>query len=140
MIVDYSSASPLTSLNDSVASAYTYGSFGGDGITSSSIGASGLYTVGVGSTSDVLSLGAADRTTWQGHTVDGTAVLVRFTYAGDANLDGTIDATDYGIVDNYVQFPGTSGFALGDFNYDGTVDGTDYGIIDNTFQSHVAVL
>jgi hypothetical protein len=45
-----------------------------------------------------------------------------------------IDGADYGVIDNYVQFPGTDGYANGDFNYDGIIDGADYGIIDNTIQ------
>jgi MYXO-CTERM domain-containing protein len=50
------------------------------------------------------------------------------------NLDGLVDAQDYGIIDNWVQFPGTSGYASGDINYDGVIDAADYGIIDNTIQ------
>ena len=41
---------------------------------------------------------------------------------------------DYGVIDNYFQFPGTTGYANGDFNYDGIIDAGDYGIIDNTYQ------
>jgi len=49
-------------------------------------------------------------------------------------LDGLVDAADYGVIDNWVQFPGTSGYANGDINYDGVIDAGDYGIIDNTIQ------
>ena len=61
-------------------------------------------------------------------------LLVMYTYTGDLDLNGTIDGADYGIIDNYVQFPGTSGYANGDFNYDGIIDGADYGLIDNAIQ------
>jgi hypothetical protein len=57
-----------------------------------------------------------------------------YTYAGDLNLDGRIDAQDYGIIDNFVQFPGTRHYANGDINYDGVIDAVDYGIIDNAIQ------
>jgi hypothetical protein len=50
-----------------------------------------------------------------------------YTYAGDVNFDGLVDASDYGIIDNYFQFPGTTGYANGDFNYDGVIDAGDYG-------------
>jgi hypothetical protein len=50
-------------------------------------------------------------------------------------LDGTIDGGDYGVIDNFVQVPGASGYANGDFNYDGVIDGGDYGIIDNNIQA-----
>jgi hypothetical protein len=45
-----------------------------------------------------------------------------------------VDGADYGVIDNYVQFPGTDGYVNGDFNYDGVIDGADYGVIDNTIQ------
>jgi hypothetical protein len=54
--------------------------------------------------------------------------------AGDMNFDGLVDAQDYGTIDNWVQFPGTDGYANGDLNYDGVIDAADYGIIDNTIQ------
>jgi hypothetical protein len=63
-----------------------------------------------------------------------------YTYAGDANLDGTIDGGDYGIIDNFVQVPNADGYANGDFNYDGVIDGGDYGIIDNNVQAQGAPL
>jgi hypothetical protein len=46
-----------------------------------------------------------------------------------------IDGGDYGVIDNFVQVPGTFGYANGDFNYDGVIDGGDYGIIDNNVQA-----
>jgi hypothetical protein len=143
MIVDYASgsSSPLATLNGDVGRGYNYGDFAGNGIVSSSAGTSGVYTVGLGSTGEVLSISGNEQATWHGHTVDASAVLVRFTYAGDANLDGTVDASDYGIVDNYYQFSGTNGqFAYGDFNYDGVIDATDYGLIDNAYQMQSGVL
>ena len=71
---------------------------------------------------------------WNGVTVDATSVLVKYTYSGDLNMDGLIDGADYGTIDNYVQFPGTSGYANGDFNFDGLIDGADYGLLDNAVQ------
>ena len=69
-----------------------------------------------------------------GVSVDGGDVLVMYSYAGDLNLDGRVDAQDYGVIDNWVQFPGTSGHANGDLNYDGVIDAVDYGYIDNNIQ------
>ena len=40
--------------------------------------------------------------------MSATDIVVRYTYAGDLNLDGSIDGADYGMIDNYVQFPGTT--------------------------------
>src|SRR5688572_9623679 len=49
-------------------------------------------------------------------------------------MDGLIDGADYGIIDNSVQFPGTTGYHNGDLNFDGVIDGADYGVIDNAVQ------
>src|SRR5690349_20090338 len=54
-----------------------------------------------------------------------SSVIAMYTYAGDANLDGTIMADDYGIIDS--AFGGGSAFASGDFNYDGLLDSRDLG-------------
>jgi hypothetical protein len=69
-----------------------------------------------------------------GVSVGGSDVLVMYSYAGDLNLDGRVDAQDYGTIDNWVQFPGTDGYWNGDINFDGVIDAVDYGIIDNAIQ------
>jgi hypothetical protein len=140
MIVDYNSSSPITSLGSSFATAYAYGDWSGNGITSSVAGANPLYTLGMNSASAVLGISDTEQAEWRGRTVDGTAVIVRFTYAGDVNLDGLVDASDYGSIDNWVQFAGTSGYANGDLNFDGVIDAADYGIIDNGVQMQGAPL
>ena len=72
--------------------------------------------------------------TFGGVSVDADDVLVMYTYAGDVNLDGLVDGADYGTLDNWIQFPGTDGYANGDVNYDGVIDGADYGTLDNSIQ------
>jgi hypothetical protein len=61
--------------------------------------------------------------------VDGSAVLVRTTLAGDANLDGTVDFNDLvKLAQNYnaqVSSTTESWWTHGDFNYDGSVDFND---------------
>jgi hypothetical protein len=59
-------------------------------------------------------------------------VLVKYTYYGDANLDGIVNGADYQQIDNGFGMHLT-GWSNGDFNYDGVVDGSDYSLIDNTF-------
>ncbi len=61
-------------------------------------------------------------------------VLVKYTYFGDANLDGMVDGSDYTKIDN--AFGGTlTGWLNGDFNYDNRIDGSDYTLIDNAFNT-----
>ena len=73
------------------------------------------------------------------HPFDGTtpaaaAILIKYTYYGDANLDGKVDGSDYSLIDNgYASH--LAGWYNGDFNYDGVVNGTDYTLIDNVFNT-----
>jgi parallel beta-helix repeat protein len=46
---------------------------------------------------------------------------------GDANLDGIVDGSDFGIW-NSNKFTGVARWSRGDFNADGFVDGSDFGI------------
>jgi hypothetical protein len=151
MIVDYTGASPIGTFDGSaytgmtrlLADNYNFGGWDGaaTGITSSSAAAGGgLTTLAISDAQAALGIFATDTALWNGQIVDGTSVLVMYTYGGDLNLDGLVDASDYGIIDNSFQFPGTTGYANGDFNYDGVIDAGDYGIIDNSFQLQGAPL
>jgi hypothetical protein len=94
----------------------------------------GTTTIGVASAEQILFIAPTATGTFSGQPVTGATTLAVYTYAGDLNIDGRVDAQDYGIIDNWVQFPGTRGYANGDINYDGVIDAADYGIIDNTIQ------
>ncbi len=59
-------------------------------------------------------------------------ILIRQTYFGDTNLNGTVDGSDYSRID--AAYHGVaSGWFNGDFNYDQSIDGSDYTLIDNAF-------
>jgi autotransporter-associated beta strand protein len=122
-----------TGLTGLIASAYNFSSWDGPGITTSMPDAGptkALTTLAIGNAEDTFYAGG----TFGGVPVTSGDVLVMYTYAGDLNLDGLIDGADYGVIDNWVQFPGSSGYANGDINYDGVIDGADYGVIDNAVQ------
>jgi hypothetical protein len=123
-------STPLSAVEGYIRAAYNFNAWDGAGLLTTQPDAlAGLTTLAV-STAD-----RAARDSFGGFSVGGENVLVMYTYAGDANLDGVIDGGDYGVIDNFVQVPGASGYANGDFNYDGVVDGGDYGIIDNNIQA-----
>ncbi len=46
---------------------------------------------------------------------------------GDANLDGVVDGSDFGLW-NAHKFTASDSFCLGDFNTDGVIDGSDFGL------------
>jgi fibronectin-binding autotransporter adhesin len=76
-------------------------------------------------------------TTYNGQSLGTADVAVKYTYYGDANLDGTVDGADYQQIDNGFGM-GLTGWQNGDFNYDGVVDGSDFSLIDNTFNQITA--
>jgi autotransporter-associated beta strand protein/probable HAF family extracellular repeat protein len=66
-------------------------------------------------------------------------VLVKYTYFGDADLDGAVTTNDYFQIDN--GFLGKKrGWINGDFDYDGAVTTNDYFLIDNAFLGQGAAL
>jgi hypothetical protein len=63
-----------------------------------------------------------------------------YTWNGDANLSGHVDADDYFQIDsNYNKTADSAmSFFNGDFNYDGKINGDDYFLIDNAFTNQSA--
>ena len=112
-----------------------FSAWDGFGIRSSAAaGSQGLTTLGIGEAKDVLFLEDGETRLWNGVTVDATSVVVKYTYIGDADLNGYVDSVDYGTVDQWIQFPDTAACGNGDFNFDGVIDAVDYGYIDNSIQ------
>ncbi len=69
------------------------------------------------------------------HAVSAVAILAKYTYFGDADLNGIIDITDYGQIDTAAGGGGGTGWLNGDFDYSGGPGGdiSDYGLIDTSF-------
>jgi autotransporter-associated beta strand protein len=111
------------------------------GIFSSSAAADTSHLTALGVIQNTLNQspsGTAYLTTFEGQPVTATDVLIKYTYYGDANLDGKVDGSDYSLVDNTYQTElstgkSISGWYNGDFNYDGVVNGSDYTLMDNAF-------
>jgi len=132
LIVDYSGASPIGTWN---GSSYTgmigqvvAGRNGNPGIKSSSASGSVKY-LAIAEAKDAFSLPPNGAANFGDEVVDATCVLIKFTYGGDANLDGKINVDDYGRIDFNISL-GSRFWYNGDFNFDGKIDVDDYGIID----------
>jgi autotransporter-associated beta strand protein len=107
-----------------VNAGYTAGAWTGPGITSSTAAAGTSTGIGYADNS-VLGL-----TSFKGVDVGPTDVLVKYTYYGDADLDGDVDGNDVGRW--ATNFTGSGGSTAktwleGDWDYDGDVDGNDVG-------------
>jgi MYXO-CTERM domain-containing protein len=71
-----------------------------------------------------------------GQSFVGTDSLIKFTYEGDADLDGDVDPTDVGQWSG--NFTGSGGsttklWTEGDWDYDGDVDPVDVGLWSGNF-------
>jgi autotransporter-associated beta strand protein len=65
-------------------------------------------------------------TSFDGLPVSATDVLVSYTYLGDTNIDGVVDATDIARILQGMAGQGT-GWNFGDVNYDGLINTLDLG-------------
>ena len=65
--------------------------------------------------------------------LDDTAVLVKFTYPGDATLDGQVDLRDLYLLSN--AWLGSGDWVDGDFDYNGFVDKGDLTLLAKNWQA-----
>lgn len=130
-IIDYTGPSPINQLRGQIATGRAAGAWNGAGINTSVAAANPAagYAIGYGEASDL------GLTTFDGQSVDSTAVLLKFTYGGDANLDGFVDVSDLGRLATGWQT--SQSWIGGDFNYDGFVDVGDLGILATNWQKGV---
>ena len=130
LIIDYSGASPLNAIQGWINSARANGAWTGSGLTSSAARNNASHNT---------TLGAIERAdyanaTFDGEPLDADAVLVKYTYYGDANFDGRVTFDDYVRIDTgFAQHQ--AGWSNGDFNGDGAVNFDDYVLIDSAFNT-----
>src|SRR6185437_775432 len=135
LAIDYDGATPMSVLAAAIENGRDGGAWDGAGIVTSMSAAKtpgALTALGIAEANDVVNFGGGQTAIWDGQTVDTTAVLIRYTYAGDANLDGVINGDDYFDIDAGYASQAT-GYLNGDFNYDGRVDADDYFLIDANY-------
>jgi hypothetical protein len=148
VIVDYTDGtSPLVQIQDLIRSGMNRDLSGilrwtGNGITSSIAADPDVNTdmllmaVGVRTAIDPGdgTFKMLPMTTVEGVSVPSSSVVFKFTYAGDADLDGKITAADYAVIDWYashgVTGGATQGWMTGDFDLDGKITAADYALID----------
>ena len=121
-------------------SGFAGGTWAGPGLASSAAAADSTHLTAVGV---ILNAATDGSPLWgagtglglfDGVDTSATDVLVKYTYYGDANLDGATNAADYTRLDAGFVL-GRTGWANGDSNYDGVVDGSDYALTDNAFNA-----
>ena len=139
LILNYSSVSPVGIWTGSEYDGLTGHIAAGRIFSSSAIGQ--LKKLGVAEAREALGITGTETATFADQSVDSTAVLIKFTWGGDANLDGKINIDDYGRIDGNVAQSGVVfGWFNGDFNLDGKINIDDYGIIDGNINQQDEIL
>jgi uncharacterized repeat protein (TIGR03803 family) len=132
-----STNSNLANATSAVAAGYNNGNWNGStGITSTTAADDTTHLTAIGviqnNQSGTPIYTSSNR--FDGIVEDPGSVLFKYTYYGDANLDGKVDGSDYSLIDaGYLSQGALTGWFYGDFNYDGVIDGSDYALIDNSF-------
>ena len=122
-------ASHLAQVQALTLSGFNGGTWDGPGINSSTAATAatlGHYVLGVVALDNTL----ATYSTFAGVSgLDATGceqVLAMATFYGDLDLSGSVDPTDYGILDTAL----TTQDLQFDVNHDGVIDAADYGLMD----------
>jgi alpha-amylase len=125
-------ATDLGRLTSQLASGFNNGAWNGTGIDSAAAASDNTRLHALGIIQNIKSDGTALYNSFDGQSVDTNSLLIKYTYYGDALLQGTVTTQDYLIIDNGYHL-GLSGWQNGDFNYDGVINGDDYSLLDNAY-------
>jgi hypothetical protein len=118
MVVDTGTAGAV---RGALASAYNRGRWDRAGLTSSTAAGDALHVTALG----YAAAGDVSAASFDGQSVGAAALLIKYTYVGDANLDGRVNGLDI------ARFTlGASDWSRGDFNYDGIVNADDYALLN----------
>jgi autotransporter-associated beta strand protein len=128
VIINYGSgADPVQSIAGELKTGFHGGLWNGQGIMSSTAAANSAYAVAYADSADPGNpAGLASGT-----------IEIRYTLAGDADLNGAVNGIDFGILAaNFNK--GVSRWDQGDFDYNGAVNGIDFGYLAANFNMGAA--
>jgi hypothetical protein len=128
---------PVAAIRGYLKSAYNGGVWTGSGLTSSTVEAQVAAAIASGGGGGGLwAIGYADGSVDLRQTIAvGNQLVIRPANAGDANMDGSVNIIDLGIVAQNLSRNGD--WASGDFNYDGRVSFLDIGILAQNLSLNV---
>lgn len=132
-------AGDLAKLSDSIRSGRAAGSWSGSGITSSVARAEPNGITGLVVVPNDKSNGSPLIATIGGEPAGVDTIIVKYTYNGDVDLSGSVDADDYFAIDlGFVG--GLAGYGNGDLDFSGSIDSDDYFLIDRAFAGQSSVV
>jgi lectin family protein/PA14 domain-containing protein len=126
----------------------TGGAWTGPGIRSATAAALTTRATNVGVILNDNGSGGTILPAFNAEPVNANTILLKYTYYGDRDFDGDVDADDFAAVDagfanrndaNYLSFPHQPS-RDGDIDLNGAVDSDDYFAIDKAFNNQTGVL
>src|SRR5207244_732209 len=97
LVIDYTGPSPIAALGRALGSGFAGGNWNGTGLTSAIAAANTARNTGLGF-AEARDVFGASGGVFDGVAVDDSAVLVRITLYGDANLDRTVNTIDFNLL------------------------------------------
>jgi hypothetical protein len=136
LILEYTGSSHLGLARQKLTSGYAGGAWNGPGIRSSRAAANPGFALGYGEASEILGPGGG---IFGPFLIDSTAVLVRSTRYGDANLDGNVNLADFNVLAAQFGQTGVPAWNRGDFNFDQRVNLADFNLLAGQFGQTASV-
>jgi ELWxxDGT repeat protein len=131
LVIDYTGISPIDSIRGYLTSGYAAGVWNGSGINSSVAALTANYAVGYAESSVLTTIPPIFG------TVDDTAVLVRCTRYGDADLNQTVSLSDFNRLASAFGQTSTV-WTCGNFNYDSATNLADFNLLAGNFGQSLA--
>lgn len=128
MVIAYDGESPIANVANQIKSGFANGAWTGTGINSSAAAVTANRALGFAEAASIFSSFPA---TFMGTSISADSVLIRYTIPGDANLDKTVNITDFALL--AANFNIASTWSRGDFNYSGTTDIGDFALLAANF-------
>ncbi len=122
VFINYPAGSdPIAAIRGYIVSGFDTGYWTGNGITSSSLISGGNYGVGYADGADGVVAG-----------LSSGQIEIKYTLLGDANLDGTVNGSDFSIL--AANFgTGATNWDQGNFLYGSSVNGSDFSALAANF-------
>jgi hypothetical protein len=137
-------AALLNTINGYIRTGRAGGAWNGSGIISSAAAANAARNTGLAAILNDNGSGGTLMGTFNGQSVDANAILVKYSYDGDSDLDGDVDADDYARLDAGYAQKNDVGFVAsyrnGDLNYSGSINSDDFFLIDRAYSTQGAPL
>lgn len=127
--VEYFGASPLAAIKSKLQTGYASGAWTGPGIRSS-VAAANPGT-GIGYKEVAASEVVNDTFAGGTITVGRSSIYLAYTLLGDANIDRTVNISDFALL--AAAFNTSGSWSNGDFNYDGVVNIGDFSLLASNF-------